>query len=497
MSGTALERIRGLHEFLEVHEASICKELSNTPKQQSGRVEQQHIIKNRVEEIVRASKELDGLYKDSDDLLKAEVTTMRNNSVKSFYDELNSSREYHLKYPNLNVPAQITADNLITNVDVQFSGAEVFGKYLDLSVFHIEYCNIPGISDPDIDYLQYLDRFFNFFHIAESTKVSKKNYEDYVSGLLNYLRDFLHRVQPLVDLDSHDKQWLDEFVVKWESDDVPGWKSNSNNNEIKESQDLQLENFNSKEELEKLGLEILKMALEVKGLKCSGTLHDRAKRLWSVRGVDPKDIPKKLKSSQKGTENNSSKIAVQVDKRRKIALIEYKVTSICDLMMDLVSATKRFAEKQQARSIEEKQAEMREEEVGVLPEFDKNDDGDSDDEAAIYNPKGVTLGWDGKPIPYWMYKLHGLNIEYKCEICGNQSYWGRRAFDQHFQQSKHAHSMRLLGIPNTKHFHDIVTIEDALALHEKVKGSLNVKQSESNTEEFEDVDGNVYSQKTR
>tara|TARA_B110000091_G_C13315466_1_gene270130 strand:- start:210 stop:500 length:291 start_codon:yes stop_codon:yes gene_type:complete len=96
-----------------------------------------------------------------------------------------------------------------------------------------------------------------------------------------------------------------------------------------------------------------------------------------------------------------------------------------------------------------------------------------------------------------MYKLHGLNIEYKCEICGNQSYWGRRAFDQHFQQSKHAHSMRLLGIPNTKHFHDIVTIEDALALHEKVKGSLNVKQSESNTEEFEDVDGNVYSQKTR
>ena len=31
------------------------------------------------------------------------------------------------------------------------------------------------------------------------------------------------------------------------------------------------------------------------------------------------------------------------------------------------------------------------------------------------------LGWDGKPIPFWLYKLHGLNQEFKCEICGNVS----------------------------------------------------------------------------
>ena len=45
----------------------------------------------------------------------------------------------------------------------------------------------------------------------------------------------------------------------------------------------------------------------------------------------------------------------------------------------------------------------------------------------------VPLDWTGKPIPYWLYKLHGLNIEYKCEICGNYSYWGPRAFERHFQ----------------------------------------------------------------
>jgi len=35
-------------------------------------------------------------------------------------------------------------------------------------------------------------------------------------------------------------------------------------------------------------------------------------------------------------------------------------------------------------------------------------------DAPIYNPKNLPLGWDGKPIPYWLYKLHGLGIEYKC-----------------------------------------------------------------------------------
>lgn len=55
-----------------------------------------------------------------------------------------------------------------------------------------------------------------------------------------------------------------------------------------------------------------------------------------------------------------------------------------------------------------------------------------DEDEPVYNPKNLPLGWDGKPIPYWLYKLHGLGIEYKCEICGNYSYWGRRAFERHF-----------------------------------------------------------------
>jgi splicing factor 3A subunit 3 len=40
-----------------------------------------------------------------------------------------------------------------------------------------------------------------------------------------------------------------------------------------------------------------------------------------------------------------------------------------------------------------------------------------------------------QPIPYWLYKLHGLNISYNCEICGNFTYKGPKAFQRHFAVS--------------------------------------------------------------
>ena len=62
-----------------------------------------------------------------------------------------------------------------------------------------------------------------------------------------------------------------------------------------------------------------------------------------------------------------------------------------------------------------------------------NSDSDENDEDKIaYNPKNLPIGWDGKPIPYWLYKIHGLGEEFKCEICGGASYWGAKAFEKHF-----------------------------------------------------------------
>jgi splicing factor 3A subunit 3 len=111
--------------------------------------------------------------------------------------------------------------------------------------------------------------------------------------------------------------------------------------------------------------------------------------------------------------------------------------------------------------------------------------------------RNYPTGWDGKPIPYWLYKLHGLGVEYKCEICGNQSYWGRRAFEKHFQEWRHAYGMRCLKVPNSKHFQEITTMADAISLYKKLKeDSVKTAWKPELEEEFEDADGNVYSRKT-
>jgi splicing factor 3A subunit 3 len=185
-----------------------------------------------------------------------------------------------------------------------------------------------------------------------------------------------------------------------------------------------------------------------------------------------------------------------------VALLEFLVTSLCEVMGDVISATRRHVEKQQSRSVEEKEQEIFEEEHGLVDENALKSgrggkDDDDDDDAPVYNPLNIPLGWDGKPIPYWLYKLHGLGVEYKCEICGNQSYWGRRAFDRHFQEWRHSHGMRCLGIPNTKHFHDITSIEHVITLHNKLKDQLSQELYVGDfEEEFEDSHGNVLNRRT-
>merc|ERR1711923_139890 len=130
--------------------------------------------------------------------------------------------------------------------------------------------------------------------------------------------------------------------------------------------------------------------------------------------------------------------------------------------------------------------------IVTLEKQDEEDEEEEEEEIAIYNPKGVPLGWDGKPIPYWLFKLHGLNHFFPCEICGNESYRGRHNFEKHFTESKHAYGMRCLGIPNTKHFHGITKMEDAQQLWEKLKHKIDTEVFDGDKEEeYEDSHGNV------
>ncbi len=39
------------------------------------------------------------------------------------------------------------------------------------------------------------------------------------------------------------------------------------------------------------------------------------------------------------------------------------------------------------------------------------------------------------------------------------SYWGRRAFERHFKESRHQNGMKAMGIPNTKDFFEVGALE--------------------------------------
>ncbi|CAL1290906.1 unnamed protein product [Larinioides sclopetarius] len=66
-----------------------------------------------------------------------------------------------------------------------------------------------------------------------------------------------------------------------------------------EIEDVDLMSYENASELESLGLEKLKLALMMRGLKCGGTISDRAQRLWKVRGLDPHEYPSNLLAKKK------------------------------------------------------------------------------------------------------------------------------------------------------------------------------------------------------
>ncbi|KAF1752065.1 hypothetical protein GCK72_018619 [Caenorhabditis remanei] len=77
---------------------------------------------------------------------------------------------------------------------------------------------------------------------------------------------------------------------------------------------IDLADFTSAEDLELLGLEHLKSALTDRGLKCGGSLSERAVRLWSVKGKEIREWPKSIL-----TPKMKKKIAEEEDAERKAA----------------------------------------------------------------------------------------------------------------------------------------------------------------------------------
>lgn len=472
------------------------KELQNESASSKDRLYQSHRVRNMIEQIISTTDKLVDVYEDKDNARKDEIaalggqTATGTNVFSAFYDRLKEIREYHRRHPAARVVDAGEEYEQMFKEDpiLDFSGEEAFGRYLDLHEFYNRYIN-SKFGEP-MEYTTYLDVFSLPEMIPRKFKMTRQ-YRDYIIDLLEYLISFFERTEPLKDLDRIFSKVITEFEEQWSNGKVEGWENEGQENgHVSQPTMIDLDYYSTVEELMEVGPEKLKEALAALGLKTGGTVQQRAERLFLTKNtplemLDRKHFAKPLH----GSEQNGN-MPTQKEDLKELALMEAKMKRLCELLNETIVRTKENTVKKQGMTWDEIVQEQEEEDIQADTESDE-------EEQPIYNPLKLPLGWDGKPIPYWLYKLHGLGQEFKCEICGNHSYWGRRAFERHFKEWRHQHGMRCLGIPNTKNFNEITSIEDAKRLWERIQERQGLNKWRPDLEEeYEDQEGNIYNKKT-
>lgn len=484
MTTAILEQQRRAHEEVERLEDLVVRDIINTssshhihptqshsidnqnqndsgavPKKRryKDRLAHEHRITRYLEQIQEKSKFLLDSYEDSDGLRRAEINAISGaTEFSEFYKRLKDIKDHHRRYPNevvepmeLQFMRQEKKREEDGELDLLFSGEERLGRCLDLNRPFELFVNLKGITR--INYQTYVGEFDSFDGISKETKASVE-YKRYLDELYSYLVGFCTRSKPLYDWGSIEAETLAAVKESFEAEDEDR---------------------------------------EENALFCKACDKEFAKQSVYDGHLSGKKHKKAVESM--GQQQSQEQSGGTREKRRQVLEKEVLIIRIAQDLDEVRKATRVYLDQKQTLSYDElKKYFDEEEEVEVA--LSESEDEDSE---KIYNPLKLPLGWDGKPIPYWLYKLHGLGVEYPCEICGGFVYMGRKAFDRHFQEWRHAHGMKCLGIPNSKNFHEITKIEDAYALWEKLRHQAKVESFKADAmEEFEDAEGNVFNKKT-
>ena len=525
MSNTILEQLRHKYEEIEQYEKVISKSLTYRDNNPNESIVSETIIKRCQDKIQQNSRDIIDLFEDKNENFKQEKLIMtgnidymnsnlcllkpininNNNNYYSnllmkkrkadiwvnFYDKIKEIKMLNKSGNDINhsTTSDKIFNNLISDINLKtlFTNEENFGKCLDLHELYHEYINIPNIFNSSInnkklnntnsnqillkenmediikfDYLNYLKNIDNFKNIPLKIKKSEE-YIKYIKHLAQYLKSFFVKIYPLVNFN----EIQDIIDSKFEDD-----QEHIDNN-IKKTIELKEE----EEEHDK------------NQLYCQICNKSFAKETLMDAHMKSKKHLKKLNASK----NNNNNILQEKNKSdediiREIKYNEYQIIRYKDILQNIIDNTINQIHKKQTMTREELELD-RQNELNVKKT-------DKEDKKKIFNPKNIPLDWDGKPLPYWLYKVHGLGIEHKCEICGGASYWGRRAFEHHFQEWRHAYGMKCLRLPNTLQFKNITKIEDALKLHHKLIEDKNKTEFNPDVEEqYEDENGNVFNKK--
>ena len=186
----------------------------------------------------------------------------------------------------------------------------------------------------------------------------------YIDGLSSYLVDFYRRTRPLEDIDAELQQAEKDFDALWAAGKFRGWQDVK---PVTQVEPVDLAQYASASELEALGMERLKGALMAQGLKCGGTLQQRAQRLFSTKGVPREQWSKAIlakgagkqqqqqqqqqggdKNAQQGS-NGTAAAVVVVDEKKQVARVEAQILVLAKLLAAVRDATKENVERKMVR----------------------------------------------------------------------------------------------------------------------------------------------------
>ena len=551
MSNTILELIRHKYEEIEQYEKAISKSFGYKDNNPNESIVSETIIKKCQDKIQQNARDIIDLFEDKNEIFKQEKLIMTGNAdylnsklclIKpsnpninnnyygnlltkkrksdiwvNFYDKIKEIKMLNKSGNDLyhNNTGDKIFNNLLSEINPKtlFTNEENYGKCLDLHELYHDYINIPGMYTSNInlndnksllssnvnnivkmDYLEYLKNIDSFKNIPMKVKKTKE-YIDYIKHLTKYLKEFFIKIYPLVNFneiqDIIDSKFEDEQdnlkkdKINEKEDDKNKIRNNENIIDLNENNDN--DNDNNNEDKKEKEIE----------LYCNVCKKSFAKKTLMDAHMTSKKHLKKLENLKKQKNNTNSNNLGIIDNSEKsknedilrdINYYEYQIIRYKDILQNIIDNTIGQIRKKQTMNREELEADRLNEQ--------KSKKIDSEDKKKLFNPKNIPIDWDGKPLPYWLYKVHGLGVEHKCEICGGASYWGRRAFEHHFQEWRHAYGMKCLRLPNTLQFKNITRIEDALKLHHKLIEDKNRTEFNPETEEqYEDENGNVYNKK--
>ncbi|KAK3325952.1 hypothetical protein B0H66DRAFT_144163 [Apodospora peruviana] len=489
---------RYLHEDLERLEQGIADRMGEEPKHIRDRLNRDHEVSQLLDQIQKQSADLLSLYQEKNDVRSKELLKISaGDPFEEFYRQISGIREHHLRYPNEQAenseqwykPRKGEDHPYI--VENMFSGEEAYGRFFDLLISHESYLNLPNVRR--LAYMQYLDVFDNFQPGYGGVKRADKlteQYFRYLKELQEYLESFMRRTRPLENLEKVFTGWDKEFDTAWETDEVEGWKrtkvatttTTSATGGTTTTKKLSTEDAVWCEACEKE----FKNENVYKG-HLNGRKHIKAAEVLGA--VQP---------STNGTKPDGAVTVAFRLKERAVAQMEYRIKKLTSAMSTERDDTRVNVERRQGMTERERAQELENlfnsTSNQQVQEAEEEDDENGDDK--IYNPLKLPLAWDGKPIPFWLYRLHGLGQEFPCEICGNFVYRGRRAFDKHFNETNHIMNLKRLGITNTHLFRDITSIEEAMKLWDKIqrdqrKGTVD----DGSIVQMEDAEGNVMPEK--